>query len=503
MSASREKIRRQEERGAGTDKRAQEVLDRKKDAKRTKNLAILVTAAFLVLALVVVLLSTSLLYGLTAIRCGDVRYSTADYNYFYGNLYNNYYSSYQSYYGEYAQYFMPDSETLRADVLESMEDAALLYSQAKKAGYELSEEGQNTVQMAVHSVEAYAQLSGVSKSAYLRNMYGDGVTMRVFQRNVELTTLAAEYQQHVLDSFEFSDDACEAYYVEHADEFDIIQYRSYFVTGAAVEDDPDTEEDETVTAEDAMAEAKISAEEFLSRLKKGETFAELAYEYSNESTTYEDEDATLHEFPGGSLSDSYSEWLLDGARKTGDAEIAEYTSGYYVVQYLGRTGNDYVTKNVRHVLVRAADVNQADYDTPAAYDEAVAAAQQAAHDRAQELYDAWLGDDLTEQSFLELADAFSNDTNAPGGLYENVYRGEMQKPFEDWCYDASRQPGDTDLIQTDYGWHIMYFVGDGEIYRKVLADDALKSAAYEEWEAELAPDYEYRTNLFYNLYCKK
>ncbi len=502
MSASREKIRRQEERDAGTDKRAQQELDKKKDVKRTKNLAILVTTAFLVLALVVVLLSTSVLYGLTAIRCGDVRYSTADYNYFYHNLYNNYYSTYQSYYGDYAQYFMPDSETLRADALESMEDAALLYSQAKKAGYELSESGQNTVDLAVRSIELYAQLSGVSKNTYLRNMYGDGVNMRVFTRNVERTTLAAEYQQVVLDSFEYSDEECEAYYVEHEDEYDIIEYRSYFITGAATEDDPNTEEDETVTAEDAMAEAKIFAEQFLDRLKKGETFAELAYEYSNESSTYEDEDATLHEFPGASLSDSYSEWLLDDARTAGDAEIAEYTSGYYVVQYLGRTGNDYLTKNVRHVLIRAAEVNEADYESPAAYDQAVAEASQTAHDRAQEIYELWLGDDLTEQSFIELADAYSNDTNAAGGLYENVYRGEMQKPFEDWCYDTSRQPGDTGLVETDYGWHIMYFVGDGGVYRKVLAENALKNAAYDEWEADLEPNYEYHTNLFYNLFCK-
>ena len=192
--------------------------------------------------------------------------------------------------------------------------------------------------------------------------------------------------------------------------------------------------------------------------------------------------------------------MIDSARQPGDAEIAEYTSGYYVVQYLGRSGNDYVTKNVRHVLIRAAEVNESDYETPAAYDAAVAEASQTAHDRAQEIYDAWLGDDLTEQSFIELAEAYSNDTNAVGGLYENVYHGEMQKPFEDWCFDESRQPGDTGLIETAYGWHIMYFVGDGEIYRKVLAQNALSSQAYEDWVTALQPEYEAKTNLFYRQF---
>ena len=202
MSAYREKVRRQEERSSGADKKAQQLSDKQKDVKRTKRLAILVTAAFLVLALVVVVLNSSLLYGVTAIRCGDVSFTTADYNYFRGNLYNNYYSTYQSYYGEYAQYFMPDEETLRADVISSMEDAALLYSQAKKAGYELSEEGQKTVDNAVAGIKVYAKLYGVSVRSYLRSVYGQGVTLRVFQRNVELSTLAAEYQQYITTSYE-------------------------------------------------------------------------------------------------------------------------------------------------------------------------------------------------------------------------------------------------------------------------------------------------------------
>ena len=34
----------------------------------------------------------------------------------------------------------------------------------------------------------------------------------------------------------------------------------------------------------------------------------------------------------------------------------------------------------------------------------------------------------------------------------------MVKNFENWCFDASRKPGDSGVIQTEYGSHIMYFV---------------------------------------------
>ena len=40
----------------------------------------------------------------------------------------------------------------------------------------------------------------------------------------------------------------------------------------------------------------------------------------------------------------------------------------------------------------------------------------------------------------------------------DVYVGQMVKPFEDWCFDESREVGDTGIVKTDYGFHVMYFV---------------------------------------------
>ena len=31
--------------------------------------------------------------------------------------------------------------------------------------------------------------------------------------------------------------------------------------------------------------------------------------------------------------------------------------------------------------------------------------------------------------------------------------------FLNWSVDMSRQPGDTDIVQTEYGYHLMFFVG--------------------------------------------
>ena len=42
--------------------------------------------------------------------------------------------------------------------------------------------------------------------------------------------------------------------------------------------------------------------------------------------------------------------------------------------------------------------------------------------------------------------------------------GQMVPPFEEWCFDASRQHGDYGIVKTTYGYHIMYFVGSDLVW---------------------------------------
>ena len=53
-------------------------------------------------------------------------------------------------------------------------------------------------------------------------------------------------------------------------------------------------------------------------------------------------------------------------------------------------------------------------------------------------------------------------TKNNGGMCAYTAKGQMVKEFEDWCFDASRQKGDTGLVKTKFGYHIMYFVTGGE-----------------------------------------
>ena len=223
-----------------------------------------------------------------------------------------------------------------------------------------------------------------------------------------------------------------------------------------------------------------------------------------DKSDYDDPDQTLVTdatyATTSSTSEDIANWLFDSSRQEGDTTSIEVGDNYYVLYFISRGRNEYNTKNVRHILVRydtTVDDSGNEIVTDEAKEEAMAT--------AEEIYDVWKSGDATEESFAELANERSED-GAVGGLYENVYKGEMVASFENWCYDESRQPGDTEIIESDYGCHIMYFVGDGEQYYKVQVADAIKTNGYNDFltEAlELYPAEEMTANLKATTYGGK
>ena len=112
--------------------------------------------------------------------------------------------------------------------------------------------------------------------------------------------------------------------------------------------------------------------------------------------------------------------------------------------------------DVRHILVKL-EGGTTDEDGNTTYSEEELAA---CKEKAQAILDQWLAGDMTEESFAALANEKSEDpgSNTNGGLYEQVYEGQMVPNFNDWCFDASRAYGDYGLVETNYGYHVMFFV---------------------------------------------
>ena len=114
--------------------------------------------------------------------------------------------------------------------------------------------------------------------------------------------------------------------------------------------------------------------------------------------------------------------------------------------------------------------------------------------KAQELLDQWKEAGGTEELFSLFAMEHTEDPGSmeSGGLYTDIYEGEMVVEFEDWCFDESRQYGDTGLVRTTYGYHIMYFVDSREVWSASVSDTILYersmelvNAAAEKWPMEV------------------
>ena len=69
----------------------------------------------------------------------------------------------------------------------------------------------------------------------------------------------------------------------------------------------------------------------------------------------------------------------------------------------------------------------------------------------------------------------------------------MVTEFNDFCFAEGRQPGDTGIVygqSSSYeGYHLIYFVGTGELHSNELARDALVSAAYSDWQSQALENY--------------
>jgi len=167
------------------------------------------------------------------------------------------------------------------------------------------------------------------------------------------------------------------------------------------------------------------------------------------------------------LSYMYSSYLEE-LRTQADA-TAEQLSAFYDehAEEYAQMNILKVDKNVisvRHILIQPADKTvEADWAT--------------AKTQAEAVYAEFTQGEQTEDAFGELAKLHSADGSASqGGLYEGVYPGQMVTNFNDWCFAEGRKPGDHGIVETEFGYHIMYFVEEGDtVYWQTAAQQDYES----------------------------
>lgn len=124
--------------------------------------------------------------------------------------------------------------------------------------------------------------------------------------------------------------------------------------------------------------------------------------------------------------------------------------------------------DVRHVLIMPEGADSSTIRSETFSEEA----WETSRVKAEELLAQWEKGDKTEDSFAALAMENSQDGSASsGGLYTDVTEGQMVEAFNDWCFDESRKPGDYGIVETEFGYHLMYFVDSRPVWKEYAKSD--------------------------------
>ncbi len=136
------------------------------------------------------------------------------------------------------------------------------------------------------------------------------------------------------------------------------------------------------------------------------------------------------------------------------------------------------THDVGHILVQVASG-------------ASSSVKEEANKKANEILKEYMKGEKTKDTFEALA---KKNTDDSGVFYENVKEGDMVEEFENWLFDEKRQVGDVEIVETEYGYHVMYYVGKGmdvwysDVFNAIYEED------YADWMEQAKKD----TNVVIN-----
>ena len=524
MSASRKKNLNKEQKTAQMTERQ---LYEQKEAKKLK----IYTAVFT--GVLAVLLVLALVFGVSkfitnngilerntvAVTIGEHELSNADLNYYYVDQINEFLNQY----GSYASMFGLDltkplneqvtnqetGATWADDFITSAISAAkhnyALIDAAKAAGYELSEAELTSIDNNINTMALYANLYGYADAeSYIRAMYGKGANEKSFREYLHAQALATSYYNHYGTSLSYDDAALSAEDEANTAHYNAYHYNAYYMLVSKFYEGGTKDENGTTTySDDEKAAGLKKAEETAKALAEGEYAsvedldnAIAALPINAESTTASS--TAYNDTAYNSINQYIRDWVTDPSRKandmtylpntstTTDAEGKETTvvNGYYVVMFHGIEDNSFPLANVRHTLIKPEGGKYNSSTGMTDYSEAEMAEAKL---EAETLLNEFKAGKATSMDFADMANKHSADGDGTtGGLYEDVIPGQMVANFDAWCFEDGRKAGDTGLVESEFGWHIMFYESNSETtYREYLIDNALRGADVDAWYTAL------------------
>jgi len=536
MSASsKKKLRKELSAAALTEKQLQE----QKEAKKLKTISVVFIAVMIVVAitaaavLIVRAVNNSGVIdrNTVAATVDDNEIDSLQMNYYYIDYIQDFYAQWYAQYGDYTGMYMlasgldmskPLNEQFQdqengvtwadyflQEALARAKNDYALYNKAMEENYTLTKSEQLVAEYNIDELEYYAAMRGYSNvEKYIKALYGAGADLESFEKYNNIMVTATAYYNNHNSSLTFDDAAIREHGEEHFDKFSAFSFASYYVNTGYYLGEPIVNENGLTVYTDAQKEtARAAAESTAKKLVAAKNVEELnkaiaALDYNKDVTDVGCEINT--DIPYASVPSAMQEWLSDKDRVQGDItyvanELSSFddagnpttdVGGYYVVIYQGRNDNLRHLANVRHLLVKFEGGTTDSTTGVITYSEDEKAAAKA---EAEVLLESWKTGKATEESFIALVKEHSDDTTAStGGLIEDIHRdSNYVTNFKDWAVDSERKAGDTAVVESEYGYHVMYYVGDDPMtYREYLINEDLRAITQQEWFEDIVENVE-------------
>ena len=461
---------------------------------------------------------------------GD-RISVAEYEY-YNRMYFNYYyqmsQQYEQYYGSYYgtgagkmmtgydytktpadQEFVANEEAgltidkkygdnptwadyFEQESLKEANSSTMLYKKALAEGYELTKSEQKDLDEFVESLQKNADEDSYSLDAYLRTNYGRGMSPSLLKKIYTKQTIVNRYKEDKQKELakDITDAEIEEEFNKNAKDYTTVDIRNFTFNNTISADDKASKDD----IKKANADLKKKAQAFLDAVNLS-NFTQMAYDATDDKEQKElmKDDASyssmadtnytaVHDYVSAEAAD----WAFSSDRKSGDKKLFEVkddngiaTYHVYCMENVMKRDKQYPV-NVRQILFMVTDGADSDAtETETGHTDAEA------KKLAEDALAKWKKGKATDASFAALATKLTEDTGSTenGGLYENVTKdSNYVEPFLNWCFADGRKKGDTGIIKTDYGYHVMYLSSKSKDPAwKNTVRDALASAKFDKY----------------------
>ena len=429
-------------------------------------------------------------------------------------MYDYYYASIVSYYEQYASYGYYSLDTTKdyskqyttdddgnkiswqkffeTEALKEVEQITTYYSKALEEGVTLTSAQKKTIDKQISTLKDSASQNDVSLDQYIKANFGTYCSEDTIRIILEQYYLSANYKGKFKCETKVTDNDVDKYYNDHKNDYKKIEF--YYIASPYDATDDNSKNESIKTAEKIMAKMKdkksviaLVPEVYSSYIdsqvkssmaqdstlteKKAREEAVKSYE-SNVVTTVSGSDSPF--------DDKMNTWLFSDDTKVGSKKYyIDESAGYiYIVLKTSKASvEEDETYTVRHILVAPESGSNSSSSTSEKTeytDEQWAAAKK----KADSILAKFNKTDKSEYEFAKLAEQYSTDSASTssgsndsfGGLYESVTLGQMVPDFEKWSIDDSRKYGDTGIVKSDYGYHIMFFINDCPEYQsKIIA----------------------------------